>query len=69
MSIEQKKMIADLAMWAFRLSIAVIAWFGVESFREVQSEIHDLRIDIKEIGKDVNSVSQRVSRIEGKMDK
>ena len=62
-------MITDLAMWAFRISIAVIAWFGVETFREVQSEIHDLRVDVKEIGKDVNSVRERVSRMEGKMDK
>lgn len=68
MSIEQRKMLTDGAMWVFRLGLGVIAWFAVETFREVQTEIHDMRIDVKEIGRDLNQVEQRVSRIEGKLE-
>ena len=68
MSIDQRKMIADVTMWAFRLSLVIIAWFAVETFRDVQGEIHDLRIEMKENTKSVNMVEQRVSRIEGKLE-
>lgn len=68
MSIDQRKMIADATMWVFRISLVILAWFAVETFREVQGEIHDLRKDVKEIGRDVNQVQQRVSRIEGSLE-
>ena len=68
MSIEQKKMIAEGAMWIFRIALGIVAWLAVETFQDIKTSIDHVDNRVEKVSNDVMQVRERVIRLETKIE-
>lgn len=68
MSIAQKEALKSAFDWAVKITIGMLAWLAVTTFNSVRSDIKDLSQEVKGVKSDVQSVRERVIRIETKIE-
>lgn len=69
MSIDQRKFIGELTLWILRTAIAIAAFFSISMFNDVRDDIREIKTEVVNARHELNTVRERVIRLETKIEK
>ena len=68
MSIAQGEAIKNALDWAIKILIGLLAYLALTTFNDVRADIKEVGVEVGKVKSDVQSVRERVIRIETKME-